>query len=165
MEAEGILTALAEVAIAIAGFSGIVVVLDRSDQPWSELDRARFTMLLQISLSCVFWSFFPILLHLAEVPPASIWFWSSASWLIYMLISLGSRIRQRPRSERLFDDPSVKAVLAFMFVGLAISVSVQVANVGWLRAPWPYVLAVLQGLLVACTFFVRLLRRFTKPAV
>ncbi len=161
MEAEGILTALAEVAIAIAGFSGIVVVLDRSDQPWSELDRARFTMLLNISLSCVFWSFFPILLHVAELPPASIWFWSSASWLVYMLISLGNRLRHRPG---LGDDPSVKAILAFMFVGLALCVAAQVANVGWLRAPWPHVLAVLQGLLVACIFFVRLLRRVTRPA-
>jgi hypothetical protein len=72
MQAEGLLIALAEVAIAITGFSGIVVALDRSEKPWSKLDKARRAMLLRISISCVFWSFFPILHYVANVSTESI---------------------------------------------------------------------------------------------
>ena len=123
MEAEGILTALAEVSIAIAGFSGIVVALDRSDQPWSEADRARLWMLLHTSIACVFWSLFPILLHLAERPPESVWFWSSGAWLVYILFVLGYRFRQRQPLENI----EARLVLAFLLVTVAIAIAV------WLR--------------------------------
>ncbi len=42
MEAEGILTTLAEVAIAIAGFSGNVVALQNRTVDWSDTDKLRF---------------------------------------------------------------------------------------------------------------------------
>jgi hypothetical protein len=64
------------VAIAIAGFSGIVVALQRSDVPWSELDKKRFSMILELSLASVFWSFIPR--QLASRKPATIatgWRW------------------------------------------------------------------------------------------
>jgi hypothetical protein len=165
VEAEGILTAIAEVAIAIVGFSGIVVVLDRSEVPWSKLDSARLSMLLQISIACVFWSFAPILLHLADVSAASIWFWSSGLWIAFTLAGIGVRVRTLSQLEIRDQDPSVRWLLAFMFSTLAMSVAVQAVNVAWLMAPWPHVFAMLQGLLVACLFFVRLLSRVITPAV
>jgi hypothetical protein len=166
MEAEGILTTLAEVAIAIAGFSGIVVALDRSEGPWSELDRVRLSMLLQVSISCVFWSLLPIFLNVAEVVPASIWFWSSAMWLVYIFVVLGYRLRrQLPNLGQLDEDTSVRPVLAFILFTVTVSIILQIANVGWLMAPWPYVLAVLEGILVSCLFFVRLLSRVVKVSV
>jgi hypothetical protein len=164
MEAEGILTALAEIAIAIAGFSGIVVALDRSGQPWSELDRARLSMLLQVSLSCVFWSLLPIALHLANLPPTSVWLWSSGLWLAYMCAVLAHRLRRISRVAIPDEDPSVRWVLAFMFVTVGIALVVQLANVVWLAQPWPHVLALLEGLLISCVFFVRLLRRIVQPS-
>jgi hypothetical protein len=164
MQAEGILIGLAEVAIALAGFSGIVVVLDRGDHPWSDLDRLRLSMLLQVSISCVFLSFLPIFLTIAGVQSASVWSWSSALWLAYMVIVLGYRARSSVSLRGNPDvDLSVKLVLAFMMTTLAIAVLVQLANVAWLRSPWPHVLAVLQGLLIGCVFFVRLLRRIVTP--
>lgn len=163
MEAEGILTALAEVAIAIAGFSGIVVVLDRSGEPWSELDRRRLSMLLQISLSCVFMSFLPVLLQLAEVPTASVWFWSSALWLVYIFLALSYRLRQMPSASAIAEDPSVRVVMALMFITVAISAVAQIANVAWLRAPWPHVFAIILGLLMSSIYFVRLFRRVVGP--
>jgi hypothetical protein len=51
-----------------------------------------------------------------------------------------------------------------LLVTVSIAIAVQVANVGLLMAPWPHVFAVLQGLLVSCVFFVRLLRRVVGPA-
>ncbi len=164
MEAEGILTALAEVAIAITGFSGIVVALDRSDQPWSELEKTRLTMLLEVSISCVFFSFLPVLFYMAELSPPSIWFWSSGLWLVHIFVVFVYRLRQFPRLRNRDEEPSVRLVYLFMLVTSGISIVAQVANVGWLMSPWPHLLAVLQGLLFSCIFFVRLLRRFVGPA-
>jgi hypothetical protein len=140
MEAEGILTALAEVAIAIAGFSGIVVALKRRGEPWSESDKTRFSVLLQISLSCVFWSFTPIVLYLVNTSAVSVWGWSTGIWLMFVLGGI------------------------VMIGVLVISVAAQVANVGWLRTSWPHVLAILLSLLLSSILFVRLLRRVIGPA-
>ncbi len=54
MEAEGILIALAEVAIAIAGFSGIVVALQYRAAVWSDIDTQMVLGLWCILPPCRF---------------------------------------------------------------------------------------------------------------
>lgn len=54
---------IAEVAIALAGFSGIVAVLgQRSSGEWSPTERLRLRLLLEASLLVVFLSFLPSLM-------------------------------------------------------------------------------------------------------
>lgn len=167
MEAEGILTVLAEVSIAITGFSGIIVALDRSEEPWSTLDKVRLSMLLQVSISCVIWSLVPILLHVGDVSADSIWLWSSGLWLGYIGVALGYRLRRLPgfvaQDEDSADSPAWW-ILALMLAVIALSMVVQAVNVVWLMAPWPHVLTLMLGLLISCVFFVRLLRRVVAPA-
>ena len=60
MEVEATLAVLAEIAIAIAGFSGIVAALSRrTESEWTALDRIRLGMLLQISLVGALFSLLP----------------------------------------------------------------------------------------------------------
>jgi hypothetical protein len=164
MEAEGILTALAEVAIAIAGFSGIVVALKRRGEAWSESDKTRFSVLLQISLSCVFWSFTPIVLYLVNTSAVSVWGWSTGIWLMFVLGGIAYRLPRIRRATSLDAEPPARVVMALMIGVLVISVAAQVANVGWLRTSWPHVLAILLSLLLSSILFVRLLRRVIGPA-
>jgi len=159
MESEGILTTLAEVGIAIAGFSGIVVALQHRSGDWSETDKVRFSMLLQVSLAGVFSSLIPMLLHLISPTKTFVWGWSSGLWLAYILASLVYRVPRIQRAASGDPEPRSKFMVAYMLSTVALSVLLQIANLAWLRAPWPHVLTVLLSLLLASLLFVRLLRR------
>jgi hypothetical protein len=74
MEAFETLRSLSEVAIALAGFTGIVAVLGRrAGGRWSPLEWLRLRMLLETSLAVVFLSLFPVLLHQLEMLQDLIW--------------------------------------------------------------------------------------------
>ncbi len=164
MEAEGILTTLAEIAVAIAGFSGIVVALQGRQGAWSETDRGRFSLLVQLSLSSVFWSLIPIVFHLIDSSESFVWRWSSGLWLVSTSCVVLIRLRSLPRPSESELDRSYRAALAFMFSILTISVVLQIANAGWLRVSWPYIMSLMLGLLNASFLFVRLLRGIFGPA-
>ena len=153
MEAEGILTTLAEVAIAIAGFSGIVVALQNRTVDWSETDKLRFSSLLQVSFGCVFFSFLPIVLYLMNPSEPFVWRWSSGLWLLYIACTAAYRLPQVPRVSVPGSDTS-KAALGFLFIHGCTSVLLQVANVVWLQVSWPHVVTVMLGMLLACVVFV-----------
>jgi MFS family permease len=158
MESEGILTALAEVGIAIAGFSGIVVALQHRSVDWSEKDKLRFSALLLISLASVFWSLIPILLHLVNPAKAFVWAWSSGLWLAYMLIVAVYLILRGLRASTADPEPFAKFGVAYLITQVTLQVFLQTMNLVWLREPWPHVLTVLLGLLLASVLFIRLLR-------
>ena len=66
------LQTIAEIAIALVGFSGIVAVLGRrSSGRWSLSERIRFRSLLEQSLLVVFLSFLPSLLLRSTSPEAA----------------------------------------------------------------------------------------------
>jgi hypothetical protein len=157
MESEGILTTLAEVAIAIAGFSGIVVALQNRTADWSETDKLRFSMLLQVSFVSVAFSFVPIVLYLMHPSEPFVWRWSSGLWLVYFACTAAYRVPQFPRVSDPGSDTS-KAAAGFLLSVSFTSVVLQVANVVWLRLSWPHVVTVILGILLAFVLFVRLLR-------
>ncbi len=64
MESNDILTTIAEVAIAIAGFSSIIVALSpRPIGEWSPVERFNFRALLQVAAVVVFFSLIPLVIH------------------------------------------------------------------------------------------------------
>ena len=108
MEVEGTLTVLAEIAIAIAGFSGIVAgVGRRAGSEWTVADRLRLSMLLQISLTVAFFSLFPLVLASADIDSTYVWQISSASWLVAIVVSF-SFARRRVILEKPFRSASRK---------------------------------------------------------
>ena len=63
MDQSETLRTIAEIGIALAGFTGVVAVLGRrSGGDWSPLEALRLHVLIQTSLLVVFLSFLPILL-------------------------------------------------------------------------------------------------------
>ncbi len=157
MESEGILTALAEVGIAIAGFSGIVVALQHRSGGWPEIDKFRFNMLLQVSLVGVFSSLIPILLHLVNPAKTFVWAWSSGLWLAYILVTVVYRVPRNITAVTAAPEPWSRFMGAYMFTSLTLQVLLQTTNLVWLRDSWPHVLTILLGLFLASLFFIRLL--------
>lgn len=79
---------VAEVAIALAGFSGVVAILgQRSSGEWSEPDWLRFAMLLAFSFGAVLFSLLPTLvLALGASEPAA---WGISSGLLFVFLVTG----------------------------------------------------------------------------
>jgi hypothetical protein len=151
------LTALAEVGIAIAGFSGIVVALQHRSGRWPEIDKVRFSMLLQVSLASVFSSLIPILLHLVNPAKTFVWAWSSGLWLAYALPMAVYRVPRAITTVRAAPEPWSRFVGAYVFTSLTLQILLQTTNLVWLREPWPHVLTILLSLLLASLLFIRLL--------
>ena len=86
MEGSDILQTLAEVAIALAGFTGIFVALrDRSGQPLSGYALVRFRIMLMASLAAVAFALLPFLFFHNGISPSATWSICSAVVLLFMV--------------------------------------------------------------------------------
>lgn len=73
------LTAISNISIAIAGFSGVVVALTgRSAESFRPVERLNFRILLQVSALALLFSILPLILHRAFEP--------SLAWRISMML-------------------------------------------------------------------------------
>lgn len=96
MTSHDTLVLLAELAVAIAGFSGVVVALEaRGVSQWSASRRFNLRVLLQVSALVVFFSILPLILERAIEQPAS---WRVALWAygLVHLADVSSFILRRP---------------------------------------------------------------------
>lgn len=74
MEESETLRTLAEVAVALTGFTGIVAVLGRrAGGEWSPLELLRLRMLLETSLGVLFLSLIPVLILTLRPSQESLW--------------------------------------------------------------------------------------------
>jgi hypothetical protein len=68
VEGSDVLIVIAESAVGLAGFSGVVVTLGRrSSTPWQQDERLRFNQLLGFALGCAFFAICPLALMLSPL--------------------------------------------------------------------------------------------------
>src|ERR1700730_7958916 len=73
----------AQIAVALAGFAGVVVVFRSSSlHDWAPLDKFRLLILLGNALVPLFACLFGMLLLTINPPPVSIWHWCSGFSLL-----------------------------------------------------------------------------------
>ena len=94
MESFGI---LAEVAIGIAGFGSVAIVLGRDHAGWKPAEFFRTASLFLASLGALFLAILPIGLATSKLAPDRIWQVSSAVMLTYIAIFSVLMIRWRRR--------------------------------------------------------------------
>jgi hypothetical protein len=157
MSAENLLTTLAQLGVALAGFSGIVAVLgERARGEWSSRERQLLSVLLATSGGVILWSLLPLLLLASQLPERRVWLFSSAGWVIQQVAILALRARQVAR------DPAVRAqergFLVFAWLGGVAALAVQLVNLAWLGVAWPHLAAVMWHLALSFLVFVRLLQ-------
>lgn len=77
MDAEGTLLGLADLAVALAGFAGVVTAFQIRARPWSRFDSQRLFNMLIFAFALLFFSLLPIVwLAAAEYP------WATCSALL-----------------------------------------------------------------------------------
>lgn len=128
MESRDTVVLIAELAVAIAGFSAVVVAVEsRSVRNWSEIQRFNLRILLQVSALAIFFSIFPLIFERVVAPPSS---WRWALWLygFVHLADVSSFLFRSPRNAPV-------AVKIPMFTGFSMALaSLAVAAFGSLLA-------------------------------
>lgn len=126
MPSHDTLVLIAEVAVAIAGFSSVVVALDnRAVKNWSPFQRHNLRVLLQVSALTIFFSIFPLIFQRVVDNPDS-WKWALGFYAAVHAIDVSSFIRSLPS-----DLPAANRIIPYLGLLLAI-VSLLVA---WLASP------------------------------
>ena len=132
MDAQTTLSTIAEVAIALAGFTGVVAVLgNRRKNDWTSEERLQLRVLVETSMTALFASFTPGVLYLTNM-------------LAYMV---RARNAQPTLGQRLLLPVGIATVLAHFLAAAGIM-------------PWYiaiFVIGLLQQVFIAAYNFVLLL--------
>jgi hypothetical protein len=122
MSSHDTLVLIAEVAMAIAGFSGVVVALNnRAVKNWTPFQRHNLRVLLQVSALTIFFSIFPLIFQRVVDGPNS-WNWALGVYAVVHTIDVSTFIRSLDKKL-----PTANRLLPYAGLSLAI-VSILVAS-------------------------------------
>lgn len=135
MDPTSTLQLIAQLAVAMAGFSSVVVSFGRHhEKGWTVSDRIRLSLLVGDSLAVMFFAVLPLALQNLEMGADLIWGLSSAALGLYVLIR-SLKVLPRIRGHVGVDDRSLHpVVIALTAVCLLGTVALQGINV---LGPWP----------------------------
>ncbi len=155
MQASDELLTIAELAVALAGFSGVVVAFAHQGK-LTTLDRWRFAGLLLLSMGAAVIAFVPSLLHFLGLTGPALWRGSSVAYLVVAVLFL---TLFTPRLRRISQGLADVTPRPFLVVNIGLTVltyASQLSNaVGWPYSPGPALLVfgLLMWLVTASMFF------------
>ncbi len=152
------LIVLVEASVAIAGFSGVVIVFGRrATGEWSRIERARLRNLLWTSFMVLFLSLLTLVLLHAGTAPATTWRIGSGVWSIIAIQRIVVTIRAYVRIPR--EDPQSPGIMVATIIlgGTVLVVLLSLGNVFALKEFWPFLAAQVWLFGMACYSFARLL--------
>ncbi len=158
MDFPEVLVGLTEIAVALAGFTGVVVVFgSRSAGGWLPGDRLRMGFMLEASLTAGGFSLFALVLFSSMQNAQDAWALASGLWAIYMMYSLRtSRQQIRKNLEHHHDiDKIANRIVFFLF---SLLIVLQVFNVVLWRDFAPLLAALVLNIAGAAMQFARLIR-------
>ena len=172
---ESVLYTLAEVAVTLAGFSGLVVVFRlRGAEAWTPTELRIFWLLLGDSFLVVIFALFPIPLALANWSPDALWGLCNAllgsCFIIVDLLVLQGERRDRA-AKQLVTVPFITPLLYVMSVvafGMGLALWLSVWDLVVQRGQAVYVLGLIFMIAFAAMeflFFIGLMaRRRDEPS-
>ena len=157
MEPNEALGIAAQVAVALAGFAGVVVVFrPQAIHQWSPVDRFRLRLLLHNSICPLAYALFGMLL--LTIKPTPIWIWRECS-LFGLLFQLPGAIIAL-RSSRKLTSTEFQAASKALFYGLGLlgtaSLVLQVINIAMLNLFWPFFVSIFMHLMAGMLQFTRM---------
>ena len=120
------LVGVAEISLGLAGFSGIVTVLQFRGS-WHPWDAFRTTILLIIGFGALILSLIPVAIQSFGVSGTVVWRMSSAVMLTYLIIStiVGQRLMKPLATEAI---PHFRSVMAVFWGITATNCLIQLLN-------------------------------------
>jgi hypothetical protein len=151
---ESALSSSIEVAIAIAGFSGIIAVFGRKPgESWPVEDILQLQMLLTASAVAGLFSFLPFVLVETQIEDQLVWKAGSGLQILWLVTISIFRLRQVTIAGASAAVGMTKVLVPFFVITLIL----QIANVSIYASAWVYVLGVIFQLSVGFAAFVTLI--------
>lgn len=163
MDSTDALTTIAEVAVGLAGFSGVVVVLGRQPGEFTRVEAGRLVVLLMSSLGALFFALLPFALFPLGLDTSTVWRIAAGLVAILALSHLGvsySELR-RVRNEAPEVYSRVVASVHFSILFAVLLLQLAIVIMGGELALSLYIFGLLGLLVVAAFQFVRIL--FVRP--
>ncbi len=162
MSDSDLLQTIAEIAIALAGFSGVVAFLGhRARGEWRSVDLFRFNQLLGGSFAALMFSFAPILLFKMGVSEPNAWRWSSgfiAAYLAAVVVLSNRSLHRLPEGQRDEISPWVLALILVIMAAVFVLQVLCAAGIAYAGEPGPVLVALVWLLGFSAFQFIRLLR-------
>jgi hypothetical protein len=159
MEPTTALSVSAQIAVAMAGFAGVVVAFRRdSVHGWNEVETFWLRLLLVNSILPLAFSMFGLFLLTVPYVSATIWRWCSgfAAFFLFPLAAMIVRTVARWAPGQL-EAAGGTRLTSYSLVSILASVCLlQLINVAVLAAFWPFFGSIVALLLGAMYQFVRL---------
>jgi len=153
MMEESILIVIAEISVALAGFSGVAAAFGRRQQRiWSQGERAKLANLLNHSGIALFASLTPLIFAQAGGFDAGLWMVCSLLWVFFASFGIGFSIRNLRRARR----EGASETFPFSLAGFVALWLFQVGNALIWQMAWPYFLALTGNLAFAFVQFMSL---------
>ncbi len=160
MQGAGILELISELAIAILGFSGVVVALgSRASGTWSLHDRLRFLGMIRAAACVLVLSLLPFPFHAAGKSGADLWMWCSGIGavvsIVYYWLNTGTDLRESWTNV----DVSKLALVYAMFATISVPVmlALNAFEIVFERTFTPYLSCILLVFGTSVILFLRLI--------
>ena len=150
----------AQIAVALAGFAGVVVVFRREGvHEWLDIDKLRLRLLLANSILPLGLSMLGLLLLTVKPAPPGIWRWCSGIllvvtvWFVTAIIKMFRRLNlktvQRQRANRF---------IFFVFGAFGVAaLLLQLYNISLPGVFWPFFAGIVFQLITAMAQFARMI--------
>ena len=150
----------AQIAVALAGFAGVVVVFRReSVHEWSAVDKLRLRLLLTNSILPLCLSMLGLLLLTIEPMPLGIWrLCSGVAFVVSLLFVTGSGKIFRRLDLREVKRERLTRLVFYVFgtVGAAV-ILLQLYNIVLVGTFWPFFTVIVFQLIAAVFQFARMI--------
>jgi hypothetical protein len=150
----------AQIAVALAGFAGVVVVFRReSVHEWSPIDKVRLRLLLANSILPLGLCMMGLLLLTIKPMPPAVWRWCSAIEFVVFLVfvvTVSRRFRRLGVQKMQREGWSTFMLYLFGALGTA-TMLLQVYNLALPGAFWPFFAAIVYQLVTAMAQFARMI--------
>jgi hypothetical protein len=167
VDGEGSLQTLAEVAIALAGFGSLLVVLRRApDTPWSEGEGADLLIVVGGSLLVLLFALLPLPLAALRLSEPTVWSLSSALLAASLALAYGlvrARRRRLLRAGALPSFPALSGALAQLPLALGAALLANVAAALVVPGAGLYLLALVLTLAASAFPLISLVARLGDP--
>jgi len=162
LQGSDVLTILAEIFVAFAGFTGIVAALgQRSAGKWRSVDVIRFRALLEASLIGLVLSVTPFGFHYFGISEAVTWSIGSlllAAFISSVLIRISLKQRRLRTSEDPDFVPGVRLLLFSLAIPVVIVLFLNVFGIELEHTFSGFLVGLIYVLIMCCAMFALLLR-------
>ncbi|HSG88707.1 MAG TPA: hypothetical protein VLA56_05820 [Pseudomonadales bacterium] len=160
MDPVDVLLGMAEISIAMVGFTGIVGALRLTGDAWSTGTLLSFWIMVELSLACVALSLVPVALLAFDLTPRTTWLIGSGVMIGFIALHMGivgrrvlAEVRDGNRS------PWLPRVIGPLFLATLATLVASVTGI-IATAFGPYLVALLLLFGIAAVSFVALLASF-----